>query len=275
MEWTTVTSLLRGGKKAYDNRHLIQRYWTKLKVYLDRGDTQIVVTGHAGAGKTVLAAQMHGRARDLAFELPQESRAVEPEVFDAGTWAKLVRVLPGQDGFRSEGAIEAFTFSDSLEGVIHVVDWGFVAPRDPAIALARINDDDLDTIEKLREANLAFELRQLDILLNDLRRSFHRAFRPKWLVVAVNKVDLFSDRRNESLAYYHPSGSSPFSQALRNFQNEIGADNLSIYIMQVSAYEVDFSWNNELAQSALKRQEQNGLLLDFMRGIAQILENHP
>lgn len=54
MEWTTVSSLVRLGKKAYDNKHLIQRYWTKMKAYLDMGATQVVITGHAGAGKTLL-----------------------------------------------------------------------------------------------------------------------------------------------------------------------------------------------------------------------------
>lgn len=245
-----------------------------MKAYLDAGDTQVVITGHAGAGKTVLAAQIHGRARDLAFELPKESRTVEVEVFELSTWARLVRVLPGQDGFRSKGAVEAFTRSDKLEGVVHVVDFGYVAPRDPVIAASMIKRDKIETIEKLRESNLRFELEQLHIMLSDLKRSFHLNKRPKWIVIAVNKVDLYADQREQALEYYHPAGSGPFGKALKGFQEHIGSNNISIYIIQSSAYEVDFEWNRERVRSLLERQEQNSILLDFTRSLATIMEDH-
>lgn len=70
IEWTTAASVsFRLGKQGYDNRFVIQKFWTKLKAYLDIGETQIVVTGHSGVGKTNLANQMHGRARDIGYKL--------------------------------------------------------------------------------------------------------------------------------------------------------------------------------------------------------------
>lgn len=244
-----------------------------MKAYLDKGDTQVVVTGHAGAGKTLLAAQIHGRARDLSYEIPSESRVVEVEVFEASEWARLVRVLPGQDGFRSHGAVEAFIQSNSLEGVIHVVDYGYVKPRDSVVAETLIRDDGIDTVEKLRKTNLDFEIDQLKTLLTDIKRSYHTQRRPKWIIIAVNKVDLFPDNRTDALQYYHPEGGSAFGNILKKFSQEVGASNIEIYIMQCAAYEQDFKWNNEIVRSLLERQEQNKILAEFTKSMAVIVDN--
>ena len=275
MEWTTAASLTaRLGTQAYNNRHLIQRYWTRMKAFLDAGDTEIVVTGHAGAGKTMLASQLHGRARDLAFQTPGESKAVEVEVLEAGAWAKLVRVLPGQDGYRASGAIEAFTRSERLEGVIHVVDFGFSQPRDPIVAAALVREDGLSTISELRARNLQVEVNQLRLLLSDIRRSFEANGCPSWLIIAVNKIDLFADQRDEALEYYHPSGTGEFGRVLKQFLDDFGAKNLPIFILQSSAFEQDFTWNGHQARSLLERQEQLSILREFTTSLATIVDSH-
>lgn len=275
MEWTTLATMTaRAGAQAYANRQLIQRYWTKLKAYLDAGQTQIIVTGHPGAGKTLLASQMHGRARDLVFELPSESRTVEVEAFDSTRWAKIVRVLPGQAGFRSEGAVETFTRDTELEGVIHVVDFGYVVPRDAAVARAMISRDQVITVDTLRQINLDSELGHLRILLNDLRRSIDLLGLPRWLIIAVNKVDLFADDREDALDYYHPEGSSQFASEIRSFLADIGSTNLSVYVLQSAAYEQDFVWNEHTVRSLLERQEQTKILSEFMKTVAAIVDNH-
>lgn len=275
MEWTTAASLaIRLGKQGYDNRHIIQQYWTTAKAYLDLGRTQVVVTGHGNVGKTLLAAQMHGRARDLAYELPSESRNVEVDAITLGDWTKLVRVLPGQTGYRTHGEIEAFENNDSLEGVIHLVDFGYVQPRDPVVGEALIKNDGLDTIEKLQAANLTTELQTLAALLTDIRKAHVKFGMPKWLVVAVNKVDLFADRRDDALRFYHPNGGGAFGRVLQAFQNELGQKNFAVYVVQVCAFETDFSWNGRTVKSELDKREQAELLKEFVRTVATISELH-
>ncbi len=244
-----------------------------MKAFLDAGDTEIVVTGHAGAGKTMLASQLHGRARDLAFQAPGESTAVEIEVLEAAAWAKLVRVLPGQDGYRAVGAIEAFTKSEKLEGVIHVVDFGFSQPRDPMVAASLVREDKLETIEDLRNRNLQIELNQLHVLLSDIRRSFESSMDPIWLIIAVNKVDLFADGREEALAYYHPAGTGEFGRVLRQFFNEVGTSRVQFHLLQSSAFEQDFVWNGHTARSLLERQEQVAILQEFTKSLAAIVNS--
>ncbi len=198
MEWTTLASLAaRAGKQSYDQRHTIQQYFTKAKAYLDLGQTQIVVTGASGAGKSVLVAQMHGRARDLYYEAPPQSNKVEVEAIALEPWSKLVRVLPGQGARRSQEEVELLDRNDEVEGVIHVVDFGYVVPRDAFAAKSLLERNGLDTVGKLRAYNMESEVKALDALLFAVNRAFNKHKRPKWLLVAVNKVDLYWNIRTK------------------------------------------------------------------------------
>lgn len=275
MEWTTPVSLtVRAGKFAFDNRHAIQRYWTLAKAYLDTGSTQVVITGMPGAGKSLLNAQMHGRARDLYFEEPGESTKVETDAVTLGEWTKLVRVLPGQSGYRTHGEIEAFQGNGKLEGVIHVVDFGYSSPRDPVVAETLVTNDGLDTIEKLRARNLSLEIDTLKLELANVRKLVAQHSSLKWLLIAVNKIDLYPDQMSAALAHYHPDGNSAFGEALRVLQRDVGKDNLGIYIAGSCAYEADFRWNGAVAQSALPRKKQDLVLRDFMKSVAMITRIH-
>ena len=275
MEWTTAASAAaRVGYQAYNHRRTIQKYWTKAKALVDVGDTQIVITGHAGAGKTMLAGQMHGRARELVYELPGESRDVEVAAITAGQWTKLVRVLPGQPGHRSKGELEAFYQNENLEGVIHVVDFGYVMPRDLVVKDTLINRDGVDTVDKLRARNLKLEIEYLKVLLSDIRRLQDTHGRPKWLVIAANKVDLFAADRQAALNHYHPEGTGDFGRTLKEFQWQVGAKHFEIHVSQACAYETDFSWNGNEVKSLLPRQEQDVILREFMGSIAAISETH-
>ncbi len=81
---------------VYKHRHEIQKWWTKLIVLAGKGDTNVVVTGRATVGKSVLTAQLHGEASAIAYVLPQPSTSVETEAIQLGEWTKIVRVIPGQ-----------------------------------------------------------------------------------------------------------------------------------------------------------------------------------
>lgn len=222
----------------------------------------------------MLAAQMHGRARDLAFDVPGESTQVEVDAIQLGDWAKLVRVLPGQSGSRTAGEIATFQQNNSLDGVIHVVDFGYVSPRDPVIAQVMIKNDQIDTVEKLRERNMRLEIEDLKVLLSDMKKLCLTSSRPKWLIIAVNKIDLFMTERGSALEHYHPNGTSEFARALASFQSEIGSSKLGIYILPVCAYETDFVWNGRTQQTSLDPREQHALLREFVKSVAAIAAKH-
>lgn len=272
MEWTTAASLtVRLGKQGYDHRHLIQRYWSRAKAFLDVGKTQILVTGRSNAGKTMLVAQMHGKARDLAFEPPIESRTVEVEAIPLDVWTKLVRVLPGQRGRRTQGEIDAFENNAELEAVIHVVDYGYVAPRDHVAATALVNSG-ISTVSDLVVYNLNDEVVALYELLANIRRAISKNKCPRRLIVAVNKVDLFPAHRDKALEFYHPAGGSNFGKALSEFIAEVGSDNFEVFVLQTCAYETDFVWNGVAVKSQLAPREHESILKEFMKSVASIIE---
>lgn len=274
MEWTTPLSFsLRAGKLAYDHRHKLQRCFTWIKVYFDIGSTQVVMTGVPGAGKTLLSGQMDEKGRGLYFDKPGESVNVEVTSLTLGNLSKVLRVLPGQMGYRTRGEIDAYQKNKGLEGVIHVVDFGYSSPRDAVLAQSLINDG-FTTVEELRQRNLQLEIDALRHELANIRRLLVQSQNLKWLLIAVNKVDLYPDRVAQALSHYHPAGDSVFSTALRELQNEIGKNNLSIYIAQTCAKQTDFTWNGEVAKSSLPHDKQDDILREFMKTIAIIAEIH-
>lgn len=275
IEWTTAARVaFQGTKQAYDNRHIIQKYWTKALAKFNKGSTDVVVTGHSAAGKSFLVAQLHGRARELFFEDPKESLKVEVEALTIGEWARLVRVLPGQPGRRVVGEMESIDTNRDLQGVIHVVDFGYVSPRDPAQAKSLLLRDGLDTIDKLREHNLKGEIRDLTLLIGSILKARSNFNRPNWLAIIVNKVDLFPHLLDETLAYYHPDGTGAFGKELSRLQGQLGSDSFGIYIVPACANETDFAWNDQTVKSALARDDQDKMLRELVKSLAHISEKH-
>jgi hypothetical protein len=277
MEWTTAASLtFRVAKTGYDYRDFINKYWTKLKAEYDFGATQIVITGRSGAGKTQLASHMQGKARDYLVPQPaQESLTVEVYDVTAKNFSKLVRVLPGQTTHRALGVLKEFSNNLDLEGVIHVVDFGYQAPRDSVSSASLIQTEKLVTIEDLRLHNLNEETADLRTMLDDVKKIYLKTkTSPKWIVIAVNKVDLFYPNLKDALAHYHPEGTSKFSKLLSNFQKDIGNANVKIYIMHTCSHEVDFNWNNQIETSKLPRGVRGEIFSSFMDSIAIILGTH-
>ena len=275
MEWTSAASLsFRLGKKAYDERHLIQKFWTHLKAHYDFGRTEIGVTGHANAGKTILTDQLHGKASEIFYEIPKESTTVEVNSIKLGEWHKLVRVLPGQDGYRATGAVEVFQKNEDLNGIIHLVDFGYNKPRDPTIIKSMIEIDGIESIEKLRELNLNHEMRVLESLLTDLDRSITSNKTPKWLIFAVNKCDLFPNSLDDALSYYHPDGAGRYGKRVAEFISQIGKRSIPTFVVKSCAREENFEWNGVNLESSLEINERSDILKNLFELVATVSNSY-
>lgn len=273
IEWGTAKAIAQAGRFAWVNRRLIQNLWIKSLASINQGRTDIVVTGHSSAGKSVLVGQMLGAARDMYFEEPGESLRVEVGAVTIGGWSKLIRVLPGQIGRRTKGEIEAFQKNPSLEGVIHLTDFGFVHPRDAVTARSKVEQFGLNTIEELRQANLEMELHGLRDVLHSIRTARGQQAGPKWLIIAVNKVDLYQTRLDEALYHYHPDGTGGFGKVLKEFQAQMGID-FSIHVVQTCARVVEFSWNNQSIIPTMTGVKQDEVLRNFVSTLASAIESH-
>ena len=128
-----IPMALRAPLLVYKHRHRLQKAWKYLGKWTGFGKTNIVVTGRQATGKSVLRERMHGDTGHTTSKPPQKSLTVETEVIRAGKWSRLVRVVPGDDiASRVLALGEAFNKHKKLQGVIHVVNWGYTKPRESA-----------------------------------------------------------------------------------------------------------------------------------------------
>lgn len=274
IEWTTAASMTaRTGIAAYQNRHLLQGWIKKTLAHFDFGSTEILVTGRPSVGKTVLVNQVQGDGRNWEYKLPNISTSTETDAVKFGNWTKLIRTLPGQDNkTRITGINRSFDDNLNLLGVIHTVDFGYTIPRDATICESLIKESKIDTIQKLRDYNLLIEIEELKKIITTIEINHVKQGTPKWLIIAVNKVDLFSDKLDEALSFYHPSGKSAFSMELNKLTNKLGEYNFSIYVIATCAYKASFEWNGESCTSKFFQQEQEKLMSDFINTVGIISE---
>ncbi len=273
MEWATATKVaFSAAKFFYINRQSFRYGYKWFQAKYDLGKTDVVVMGHAGVGKSQLINHFNGDARELRYVLPSESQTVEVDALKFGTTSRLVRTLPGQEARRTQREIEIFEDDPELEGVIFLVDYGFVAPRDEAIAAALIRTDGLDSIEKLREHNLRVEISDFDSLKRMIIKKRQKHGFPSWLLIAVNKVDLFQGNVADALNYYHPSGSGPFASKVRELVNTVGSSNLKVLVVQSCGHIQDFHWNGEVVPSALDYKQRDSVLVNFQGVVASLIE---
>lgn len=266
-----VPTAARPAIYAYKYRHLIQGQWVKLQAKLGLGSPSVLVTGRAGVGKSVLAAHYHGEANSHDWNLPSTSPDIEVKPISIGDWTKLVYVVPGQDSKERSIALDlAFNRVSDLEGVIHVVDWGFTAVRDETIKREMINNG-IDTTEKFRERNLRLEIDDFRLMIDRIITSKTNNRGPKWLVIAVNKVDLYLDKIEEAKSHYHPSINSEFTKEIHKLFSSVGNNNIKVGCIPVCSMPEPFEWNGMSTKSKIDRiMEYKGLLRRFIDEVAVV-----
>lgn len=144
---------------------------------LGLGKPSVIITGRAGAGKSVLASHYHGEANTQDWNEPGTSTDVEIKPITIGDWTKIVAVIPGQSSLERAKALGQ---ANELDGVIHVVDWGFTSIRESAVKREMIERKGIDSIEKIREHNLNLELKDFELMLDKLSISISNKKGPKW-----------------------------------------------------------------------------------------------
>lgn len=245
---TDLVPVARPAVYVYKNRHAIQAYWVKTLIVLGKGCTDVLITGRPGAGKSVLAAHYHGEANNLDWTLPDTSSDVEIKPIAIGEWTKIVSVVPGQNNSERAKALDlALNDNDSLDGIIHVVDWGYTAVRDDSIKKSMIEHRGLDTIDKVRTHNLELEVEEFKKIIESIKISKMNNRGPKWIAIAINKVDLYETDIKNAAQYYHPDCGSPFAKVITDLYETIGKTNIKVVVIPVCAQPESFEWNTEKA----------------------------
>jgi hypothetical protein len=222
------------------------------------------VTGMSGAGKTVLFDHLTGVAYHQEYKPPGRSRSLEKGQSPEKGYRIRLNTLPGQESPARLAAItKVFETKRPVDGVIHVVSNGYTGLREPAAIQALISDAKIDTIEKLRQQYLAAELEDLEHSLRLIQTSIRKTRKPRWMIVAVAKADLFYDKLTDAQMYYSPGGNSPFVDKIQRFMSQVGSDNFEWEAMPVATWLEDYVWENEIAVSQLKQDVRDHFVAQF------------
>ena len=267
-----IPSIAKPAVYAYKYRKLIQEYWKRAQVKVGLGAPDIIVTGRSGTGKSVLASHFHGEANSLDWAEPGTSPDVEIKPITIGDWTKIVHVIPGQNNSERARSLDlALNKTEGLSGIIHVVDWGYTAIRDNVIRSEMVEREGISSIDELRNRNLSLELEDFESMLDKISMSIANGRGPKWIVLAVNKIDLYECVMDEAKKYYHPQCEGKFSKKINTLYQIVGKNNIKIHCIPVCSMPEPFHWNNESVSSQIDSvTRQRNYLRLFIDQIAQL-----
>ncbi|QXQ13858.1 GTPase [Skermania piniformis] len=187
----------------------------------------VAVTGMTGVGKTRLVDRLT-RHTTAAEHLEVGSATMERRTRRVRRFRGFrFRVVPGDNAATRLGALDQVFHDEPVDGVLHVVAYGYATPRRTAgiSGLAQASRADL----------LAAELDDWAITAHRIASLAVRRDQPIWLIVVLTKTDLFPDAIEAAIRYYSPGGDSPFAKKLDDLRTLAGGARLSVDVLPVSA----------------------------------------
>lgn len=256
-------------KNAYEHREEIQSNWEKFNNWLSSRDISIAVTGLPGVGKTVLCDYLTGKAYKQFYNSPGKSEDVERTALSAKNLKIKLLTIPGQDSANKLFALdELFDEEDPVDGVIHVVANGYSTIRS-AYSLRAFEDKN---IQEYRQDELKKEIDDLDEICTRIRNSIRRSNKPKWMLIAVTKIDLFYDKLIDEvvLRYDQDVANSVFIQRIQRLSNQVGSDNFTFYSIPVCSSLDEFKLGKTILPSQFRENERNFYINQFIKTLTQV-----
>lgn len=272
----SIPAFIEVAKSVQDNKGLIKQGWEALMTKLHGKKSTLIFTGLAGAGKTTLFDRLSGKTEQAGYKLAGRSAKIEKSGKKLS--ADSIRgepkkrlayvVIPGQNSsIRQQAFEDLFKGSDEIAGIVHVVSAGLPILRE-RVALQVLAEKGIDTIEKFRQSQLEQELDDLDQTCKAIERYMTASHKPIWMIVALNKIDLFPETINQEISLYSKA-SSQFTERLRALQNRVGSLYFDWDVAPVSAWLEDFTYNNEKIDSTLRQPQQQAYLKAFIEKIVE------
>jgi GTPase SAR1 family protein len=257
-------------KEALKDPDRISSAWDRVTGALLGKKRTIAFTGMQGVGKTVLLDHLTGRAYQQGYKPPNRSRKVETGKLNKNHRRLRLSVVPGQvDSVRLHATDSLFRRNKAVHGVVHVVANGFAVLRQAAAQEALVTRAHITTVEEFRTHQLREELQDLDITCELIRDAIRKTNRPAWMLVAVDKVDLYYDSIGNAERYYARTSESPFTARLHELQEQVGTDRFSWESVPVCAWLENFTWNGSVVESKLKPFERDHYLAGFTETLGE------
>lgn len=229
----------------------------------------VVVTGAAGSGKTVLAQHLQ-RAR-LRSYTPSAARSEQEEHIDQPLWrgrGVRFRVVPGHgEGGVRYASLARLLHTEPVVGVVHVVANGFRSRREdgaePATAAL--------SLDELLAQHRAEEQTELEETLTHLKMAIAAHRRPRWLVLALAKSDLYVPDLPALRDSHGPGGSAPAARSIDALRAFVGTGSLRWEALPVATWLEDYRWNGEVRPTAMDAGQREELLRTFRERISALV----
>jgi len=263
-DWTEIIPrFIKIPWTIYKYRHPFYHYWKVGLVKVKLGKTNIIILGKPLAGKTEFMNYLTGEASKISYAKKGTSFDTEDSVVSFGNWSKILRTVPGQKIIgknRYEELNKSFGRNNNLEGIIYTVDYGYTDLRDDALKEKKVSEDEI-SLSELRKKNLLDEVSDFNEICLKIEESDALGFGPKWIIILVNKADLFANKFSEVQNYYSIDGENDFAQRLRQLKKNIGENHIKIYTLPISSYPETFTWGDEKVNTNIGGVEKQKALL--------------
>ena len=185
----------------------------------------IAVTGISGVGKTNLVDNLSKRASS-PVALDVGSTVMERRTRKSARFRGFrFLVVPGDNAATRLNALEEVFHDHPVDGVIHVVANGHASPRRSGGSGSLLHPD--------REELLAAELEDWVITAHRIAAMAVKRDSPIWLIIAVNKIDLYPTDVDKALDYYSPRSGSTFGTKVDELRALVGDAKIWIDVLAV------------------------------------------
>ncbi|MBS0854377.1 GTPase domain-containing protein [Enterobacter sp. JGM127] len=187
--------------------------------------SKVIVTGMAGAGKSYLFEAIVQESKNKKMNRPGQSVQGEDHILYLGNGLlpKKITIIPGQNmAVSSDLKNKKIDKNDDLDGVIHVMDFGYNSPRDQ-YSKDNFESKGIFTFEDLRQYNLNAELDYLEGLIE---RFIILNKRPKWFCLVLTKTDLY---KSSTAARYYKENPR-FQQIIEKLYKVVDRDHIALFI---------------------------------------------
>jgi GTPase SAR1 family protein len=257
---------------AFKNRKAIAKAWDRAARRVGGRGFRFVVAGEPGVGKSVLMDHLSGDAFAAKYKPPGTSPNIEKDSRRVHRNRYRFEVVPGQAAHRDRISDLSKTLKakEGPDGVIYVVANGLHELRSTLVEdqIAMAAFDDLSSYQaNRREA----ELNGLVETLKIMRETIREKRRPSWLILAVNKADLFGSQTElDGAKTHYLSSGSPFRQAVDEFRAQVGADNLLWSCVPTCSWLEPFRFGATDVRPQFSPEQRNAMLAGLMGTVEQL-----